>query len=204
MVLTLVQIFTCLRALNHASHETSNSGTNTPPTPTDSTPNNSPPTGSGHAQNFYNLTHSLLILMLWILPINLPVLIVWLHNVGVHWLTPFSTHHNLLSVIPTILLVETTSTGAMVPRLERSRLRHVTDGGLFGLALYAAIYGVSFAYRLHHCVNVLCGWLVLLHLRERSGVRAWLASGRTRARHPTATGPAAAVGQDERRGKKRP
>lgn len=58
----------------------------------------------------------MLTLMLWILPINLPVLIVWVHNLAVHWLTPFSTHHNLLSVLPYILLVEMMSTGHMIPR----------------------------------------------------------------------------------------
>ncbi|GAB7359073.1 hypothetical protein MBLNU230_g5145t1 [Neophaeotheca triangularis] len=183
LVLTLVQVFTSIRALNHASSEATTRTTPSPPGSTDTTLS-----GTGSAQNFYNLTHSVLILMLWVLPLNLPVLIVWLHNLGVHWLTPFSTHHNLLSVLPTILLVETTSTGAMVPRLDRSRLRHLTDGGLFGLALYAAIYGVSFAYRLHHCVNVLCGWLLLLHLLERPSIRSWLSPSRARPAAPTVAG----------------
>jgi len=72
---------------------------------------------SGGSYNFYNYVHSMLILMLWILPINMPVLVVWIHNLAVHWLTPFSTHHNLLSVLPYILLVECMSTGNMVPRV---------------------------------------------------------------------------------------
>lgn len=72
---------------------------------------------SGQSSNFYNYTHSMLILMLWILPINMPVLIVWVHNLAVRWLTPFSTHHNLMAVLPYILLVETMSTGNMLPRV---------------------------------------------------------------------------------------
>lgn len=72
---------------------------------------------SGQSYDFYNYTHSMLTLMLWILPINVPVLVVWIHNLAVHWLTPFSTHHNLLSVLPYILLVEAMSTGSMVPRV---------------------------------------------------------------------------------------
>jgi len=55
--------------------------------------------------------------MLWILPINLPTLVVWIHNLTVHWLTPFSSHHNVLSILPFVLLVETLSTGKMLPRL---------------------------------------------------------------------------------------
>lgn len=67
--------------------------------------------------DFYNYAHSILVVMLWILPINLPVLVVWVHNLAVHWLTPFSSHHNLLSVMPFILLVETITTGNMIPRI---------------------------------------------------------------------------------------
>src|ERR1700744_1488778 len=33
--------------------------------------------------NFYNYMHSLLVLMIWILPINLPVLVVWIRNLAV-------------------------------------------------------------------------------------------------------------------------
>lgn len=45
---------------------------------------------------------------------------------------------------------------------------------LFTLALYAAIYGVSYAYVLHHLVNGFAAWLVVVHfaplLRRRSGL----------------------------------
>ncbi|EMC96434.1 hypothetical protein BAUCODRAFT_33785 [Baudoinia panamericana UAMH 10762] len=119
--------------------------------------------GSGQAYNFYNYVHSLLVLMLWILPINVPVLVVWIHNLAVHWLTPFSTHHNLLSVLPYILLVEMMSTGSMVPRVT-SRTRYITNVALFAFALYAAVYGVTYAYRLHYMVNALCAWLFLIHM----------------------------------------
>ncbi|KAK3112947.1 GPI inositol deacylase [Teratosphaeriaceae sp. CCFEE 6253] len=113
--------------------------------------------------NFYNYAHSMLVLMLWILPINMPVLVVWIHNLAVHWLTPFSTHHNLLSVLPYILLVEMLSTGSMVPRVT-SRVRYITNIATFGFALYAAVYGVTYAYRLHHMANALCAWLFTIHL----------------------------------------
>ena len=72
---------------------------------------------SGSHYNFYNYAHSIFVLMLWILPINLPVLVVWVHNLTVHWLTPFSSHHNVLSIMPFIMLVETLTCGRMIPRL---------------------------------------------------------------------------------------
>jgi hypothetical protein len=112
--------------------------------------------------NFYNYAHSVLILMLWILPINLPTFVVWVHNLAVHWLTPFTSHHNVLSVMPFIVLVETLSTGKMIPRVA-SRLQHVTSLLLFCIAVYAAVYGVSYAYTLHYLANLLAFWLAVVH-----------------------------------------
>ncbi|CAK7271232.1 GPI inositol deacylase [Sporothrix epigloea] len=112
--------------------------------------------------NFYNYTHSILILMLWILPINLPILVVWVRNLAVHWLTPFSSHHNVLSIMPFIVLVETLTTGKMVPRVT-TRLKYVASFLLFGLAIAAAVYGVSYAYVIHHLVDIVVAWLVVIH-----------------------------------------
>ncbi|KAL1842622.1 hypothetical protein VTJ49DRAFT_4670 [Mycothermus thermophilus] len=112
--------------------------------------------------NFYNYAHSVFILMLWILPINLPTFVVWVHNLAVHWLTPFTSHHNVLSVMPFVMLVETLTTGKMIPPFT-SQLRHVTSLVLFSIAIYAAVYGVSYAYTLHYLVNILAMWLTIVH-----------------------------------------
>lgn len=104
----------------------------------------------------------MLILMLWVLPINIPVLLVWAHNLAVHWLTPFSSHHNVLSIMPYLILVETLTCGKMIPRTS-SRARHFTKILFFVLAVFAAVYGVTYAYALHHLVNWICAWLVAVH-----------------------------------------
>ncbi|KAF2135520.1 uncharacterized protein K452DRAFT_239236 [Aplosporella prunicola CBS 121167] len=144
MVLCVVQIATCTRALRFARE-----------------------TRSEANYNFYNYTHTILILMIWILPINIPVLVVWIRNLAVHWLTPFSSHHNILAIMPFILLVETLSTGRMVPRVTTS-IRYFTNVLFFSLSVYAAIYGVTYAYLLHHLANILCAWLVAIHLSTTS------------------------------------
>ncbi|KAL8832960.1 MAG: hypothetical protein Q9170_004620 [Blastenia crenularia] len=111
LVSCIVQLATCIRALRQLGENRSRAN-----------------------HNFYNYTHSILLLMLCILPINIPVLVVWVHNLAVHWLTPFSSHHN-----------------------------HITNVLFFILAVYAAVYGVSYAYLLHHLVNLAAAWLVALH-----------------------------------------
>jgi hypothetical protein len=149
LVACLVQVATCTRALRISREARSNANL-----------------------NFYNYCHSIFILMLWILPINLPILVVWVHNLAVHWLTPFSSHHNVLSIMPFILLVETLTSGRMVPRVT-TRLRHFTSIFFFGIAIYAAVYGVTYAYMLHYLVNFVAAWLVAIH----SSSSSWSVSG---------------------------
>ena len=164
LVLCIVQAMTSVRALRAAQE-----------------------THTGQSRNLYNYVHATLVLLLWILPLNLPVLTVWIHNLAVQWFSSFSTHHNLLCILPFILLVETQSTGTIVPRVTSRyvpfqpshctqtalvltqsprSIRYFTNTFMFALALYAAIYGVSHAYRLHYLVNALCAWLCVLHLSD--------------------------------------
>ncbi|KAI9368847.1 PGAP1-like protein-domain-containing protein [Aspergillus egyptiacus] len=139
LVACIVMLATCVRANWHARE-----------------------TRSTAHYNFANYAHSIFILMLWVLPINILVLLVWGHNLIVHWFMPFSSHHNVLSIMPFILLVETMTTGSMVPRVM-SPAKHITSILLLCIAVYSAVYGVSYAYLLHHLVNILAGWLVSIY-----------------------------------------
>ncbi|KAI1658436.1 GPI inositol-deacylase [Daldinia decipiens] len=132
-------------------------------------------TSSPATVNFNNYVHSIFLLMLWILPINLPTLVVWVRNLAVHWFTAFSSHHNVLSILPFILLVETLTTGKMIPPVT-SRLRYLTDIIFFGIAVYAAIYGVSHAYMLHYLINLVAAWLVAIHSTSDSWTLAGISS----------------------------
>ncbi|KAJ5665419.1 uncharacterized protein N7477_007867 [Penicillium maclennaniae] len=140
MVACIVQLATTVRAQWHAKE-----------------------TRSSQHINFSNYAHSILVLMLWILPINVLVLLVWAHNLVVHWFMPFSSHHNVLSIMPFLLLVETMTSGAMIPRIV-NRFKHVTSVIFFAIAVYSAIYGVTYAYLLHHLANLLSAWFVGIYL----------------------------------------
>lgn len=150
VVACLVQLATCSRALSHYY-------------------SSRPPTLQ--AANFFNYTYAVLILMLWVLPLNLPVLVVWVHNLAVPYWSAFGSHHNILAIAPFIVLVETLAGGVMVPRLRLGKKRGwgggyarvVTNIGFFGLAVYAAVYGMTWAYRLHWIACVIAGWLGVVH-----------------------------------------
>lgn len=145
VVACLVQLITTVRAHRIASELPSNAN-----------------------RSFYNYAHAILVLMLWVLPINIPILIVWIRNLSAHWFHPFSSHRNVLSILPFIVLVETFTAGKMAPRLK-SRLQYLTSALLFGVSIYAAIYGVTYGYRIHHLVNLVAAWLVVVH----STVDSW-------------------------------
>ncbi|KAI1425271.1 PGAP1-like protein-domain-containing protein [Xylaria sp. FL1777] len=125
--------------------------------------------------NFRNYVHTIFLLMVWNLPINLPTVVVWVRNLAIHWFTPFSSHHNVLSILPFILLVENLTAGRMIPPVT-SRLRHLTNVLFFATAVYAAVYGVSYAYVLHYLVNLIAAWLVAIHSTDDSWAIAGIKS----------------------------
>ncbi|KAI0393507.1 GPI inositol-deacylase [Xylariaceae sp. FL0594] len=130
--------------------------------------------------NFRNYVQTIFLLMVWNLPINLPTLVVWVRNLALQWFTPFSSHHNVLSILPFILLVENLRAGRMIPPVT-SPLRHVTNMLFFATAIFAAVYGVSYAYMLHFLVNVIAAWLVAIHSTADSwaftGIKSLLVEG---------------------------
>ncbi|MCJ1351783.1 MAG: GPI inositol deacylase [Icmadophila ericetorum] len=69
--------------------------------------------------------------------------------------------------MPFILLVETMTGGEMIPRVT-TRLRYITSVMFSSLAALSAIYGVTYAYLLHHLANVVCLWLVAVHFSSTS------------------------------------
>ncbi|CAD1810028.1 PGAP1-like family protein [Candida parapsilosis] len=126
----------------------------------------------------FNYQVSWLILMLWLLPINIPILIVFIHNLQINWTTPFSSHHNLLSILPILLMTYYNSNVKMEKRSTRKG-RNMGDGGdglphlstkvikliqlmLGYIVYYSLIYGSRHTFYLHHLFNLLCClvWIV--------------------------------------------
>ncbi|CAI5757625.1 unnamed protein product [Candida verbasci] len=98
----------------------------------------------------FNYQVSWLILMLWILPINIPILIVFIHNLSINWKTPFSSHHNLLSILPILLLVQKNN---QLEKLKQSKYNILIILGLGYLIFYSLIYGNRHTFWLYHLFN---------------------------------------------------
>lgn len=127
---------------------------------------------SGDLKLAWNYHMSVLIMMLWVLPISIPVLIVFVHNLNIKWSTPFSSHHNFLAVAPTLVMAELHNFSPTTlpwvgeategkPITERSRY-NVTIGLLVYIGLYCVVYGIRHTFWLHHLFNFWCCWNALL------------------------------------------
>ncbi|KAG5364914.1 GPI inositol-deacylase A [Yarrowia sp. E02] len=115
-------------------------------------------------ENLINYTHSLLLLLVLLLPMNAPTLVVWLHNMANKWHTPLESHHEVSAILPILLLVLTTSRGIMIRLPQSKRVIYATFAFLAYFALFVLFHGVVHSYRLHFLTNGLCLCLLYLSL----------------------------------------
>ncbi|KAK6456233.1 PGAP1-like protein-domain-containing protein [Scheffersomyces xylosifermentans] len=115
----------------------------------------------------FNYQMSLLIPMLWILPINIPIVIVFVHNISINWKTPFSSHHNLLSIVPILLLTERNSLLVKLPKKRTNQLHFTWYLGYF--IFYCIVYGSRHTYWMHHLFNLMsCLVLIIMYGEEET------------------------------------
>lgn len=100
IVTFLVHFFTTVKSLIHAQDTTAPST----------------PAAGKHRWDRYHYHFSLLLVMLCLLPINALILVVWVRNLAVGWIAPFSSDHNVLSVMGFLLNVEALHSGKMLNR----------------------------------------------------------------------------------------
>lgn len=119
------------------------------------------PSNSKEYHNLRNYNFSVFLLLTFVVAINVPTIVVFLHNVAIRWETPFRSHHNFMAIAPIILLVNFNSTFSM-PFYKSNRLN---DGGLgvsllAYLGIFSLIYGARNLYWIHHLVNITSAWLL--------------------------------------------
>lgn len=117
-------------------------------------------------ENFKNFNLSFTILMLWLIPINIPVLIVWIHDISLKWRTPFSSHHNVLAVLPIIILVQMLNQGYMIPRPTKTINIFLTKVFLCHFSIYSLLFGTRHLYFLHSLFNFVCVWFLITMIQD--------------------------------------
>ncbi|SGZ55869.1 CIC11C00000003596 [Sungouiella intermedia] len=120
-------------------------------------------------RSMWNYHISFLMMMLWVLPINVPVLVVFVHNLNIQWNTPFSSHHNFMAVAPIVALSEVHSFfpesmpfgGENKQRISKKVFAKVTFAILGYTVFYCTMYGARHTFWLHHLFNIWCSWLLI-------------------------------------------
>lgn len=120
---------------------------------------------TARARNHYRYAVSLMVIFVWLLPINLPYMAVWVHNLRVNWAMTFSAQHSFLSIAPMFAVAEMCLSGKTLPRTHPavSSRTLLTMGMLGYMAAYCLLFGIQRAYWLHHLVNLFCAWLLVLY-----------------------------------------
>ncbi|RLV85094.1 GPI inositol-deacylase [Meyerozyma sp. JA9] len=114
-------------------------------------------------RSLINYHTTILLLMIWVLPINIPVIIVFVHNISVDWTTPFSSHHNFLAILPIMLVVGRHANRNYLPKFEKGSIGLKVFYGYIGyFTLYCLVYGIRHTYWIHHLLNLMfC--ILLIH-----------------------------------------
>jgi len=147
VVAFLVHIVTCSRAIVKATSATD-------------------PSRQQKYWNRYHYLQSVLILLFTLLPLNVPVLMVWIRNLSVHWFVPFSSDHSVLAVAPFMIYVEMMTGSKMLPRSQDFKFRWATNAIFCAVIVYGFLYGVKFTHALYMLGNLLIVWLLILHARH--------------------------------------
>ncbi|GAA96257.1 uncharacterized protein L969DRAFT_14453 [Mixia osmundae IAM 14324] len=113
----------------------------------------------------YHYYMVVLLIMLWLLPMNAAILIVWVRNLSAGWIAPFSSDHNVLSVAGFLLWVEGVHTGRMLPRSQKLWRRNITSFAALAIAIIAILYGIRYTYLIPAAVNIYFFWLAFLHAK---------------------------------------
>lgn len=112
--------------------------------------------------NLRNYNMTFLMLLLFVSAINIPIIIVFLHNVAIKWETSFRSHYNILAVAPIIFLVGNNSVFKMPKSTPIDSLDGTITIILFVyLTVFSFIYGLRNLYWIHHLVNIICAWLLI-------------------------------------------
>lgn len=101
--------------------------------------------------NVFNYNFSILMMMIWILPINVPIIIVLIHNLALNWKTSFSSHHNILSILP--ILIRTNLDGSYPIKNWLSYLQYFM---VIYIINYSFFYGSINTFWIYHLFNYYC------------------------------------------------
>ncbi|SCZ99080.1 BZ3500_MvSof-1268-A1-R1_Chr7-1g09385 [Microbotryum saponariae] len=117
----------------------------------------------------YHYSFVSLLVMIGLLPINAMILAVWVRNLAVGWLAPFSTDHNVLNILGFLLNVEALHSGKMLQRTPGPTASTVSIALPLIAAGFALLYGIRWTYNIYPLANAFFLWLSSNHSHHLVG-----------------------------------
>lgn len=114
LVMVLVHFFSTVRALILAKEDAQ--AAETPSAPTSAAT-----AAARRSWDRYHYSFSILFLLVLLSPINASILVVWVRNLAVGWLAPFSSDHNVLLILGFLANIEALHSGRLLHRNVGSR-----------------------------------------------------------------------------------
>ncbi|KPV77424.1 uncharacterized protein RHOBADRAFT_51279 [Rhodotorula graminis WP1] len=152
LVIVIVHLFSTIRCLVHAQESSSASSSSAAVTPA----------AARRLWDRYHYAFAILVVLVTLLPINALILVVWVRNLAVGWLAPFSSDHNVLMVFGFLANVEALHSGKVLQRSTGGRFSPLVTAASFVVpAAYALLYGIRSAHRLYSLANLCFIWLAL-------------------------------------------
>ncbi|BGP07129.1 GPI inositol deacylase [Rhodotorula toruloides] len=158
LVIVLVHLFSTIRCLVLAQEAAPTSTPSAPAGPSSAVT----AAAARRLWDRYHYTFSILFVLVTLLPINALILVVWVRNLAVGWLAPFSSDHNVLMVVGFLANVEALHSGKMLQRSAGGRYSPTITLLAFVIpATYSLLYGIRAAHRLYSLANLCFLWLAL-------------------------------------------
>lgn len=106
--------------------------------------------------NLHNFTTSYFILTLFMVPINAPIVLVFLRNAAIRWETSFNSHHNFLAIAPSLLLT-LRLLESKNPKISSKYHWTLVLSFVGYLSFYSLLYGIRNLYWVYHLYNIVSG-----------------------------------------------
>ncbi|KAI5475779.1 glycosylphosphatidylinositol deacylase [Pseudohyphozyma bogoriensis] len=145
LVIFLVQFFSTTRALLLAQDVSSPST----------------PASTKRLWDRYHYSFAVLFLMMSLIPLAALILVVWVRNLAVGWLAPFSSDHNVLNIVGFLLNAEALHSGKMIQRCKGRLMPLVSVLLPTAFALYSILYGIRYAHSIFPLANSLSIFLAV-------------------------------------------
>lgn len=159
MVVFMVQLSACSSPSNPTSVKPSRPATSSSPTPETWRRRS-----VKQSSNFH-----MLLLLTWLLPFAAPILVVWVRTLQTAGYTvPFDGDHNVLAILPWLLLGEAVASGRPFDRELTRWKQFVTYGFTSGISVTGLLFGARFPYLVFEVATCFAAWLVITRVQWRT------------------------------------